>query len=431
MPIALQNLLISGVNLVDTIMVGRLGSTAIAAVGLANQVYFLMLLLLFGIGSGAAVFTAQYWGKGDVAGVRRSVGLSLAIGMVAAAFYTIAAVGFPEFVMGLYSGDRDVVAAGAPYLRAVGISYIPTAITFIFSLALRSVERVKLPLAATVMSLGVNVGLNYALIFGKWGFPELGVLGAGIATTVARSLEMIVVLGGTYLRRYAPAGSPREFLASDWPFVRRFAIVALPVVVNEVAWSLGMTVHSAIFARVSTEAAAAYNILQTVLQVANVVFIGTANAAAVMIGKKIGEGELATSREWAGRFARMAPLLGVGMSLLLVPARFALGFLFDVDPGTLDQARAMLLVLACFFPAKVFNLHFVVGIGRAGGDTRFGMFFDIFGVWMIGVPAAAAAAFWLGLPPWAIYAGALSEELAKSFLGAARLKSGKWLRSVA
>jgi putative MATE family efflux protein len=429
-PIGLQNLIVSGVNLVDTIMVGRLGSSAIAAVGLANQIYFLLLLFLFGIGSGASIFSAQYWGKGDIAGLRRTVGLSLLAGLVVGAAYTAAAVGFPEFVLGLYTEDPAVIRAGAPYLRSVGCSYLAVAVTFVFSLALRSVERVRLPLAGTLAALTVNVALNYALIFGKWGFPELGILGAGIATSVARWLEVFIIVGGSYAARYAPAGRLREFVSFGSSFVRQFVVITSPVVANEVVWSLGMTVYSGIFARVSTGSVAAYNILQTVVQLLNVLIMGTSNAAAVMIGKKIGSGDLDLARRWARHFALMAPILGGAAAIFAVLAVPLLPFVFSVEAGVLAEAGAMLVVFACFLPAKSYNLHFIVGIDRAGGDTRFGLFFDVFGVWGIGVPAALLGAFVFKVPAWGVYLLATSEELAKIFLAAGRLKSGKWLRSL-
>lgn len=430
-PIALQNLVISLVNLVDTVMVGRLGAPAIAAVGLGNQVYFLLLLLLFGIGSGSSIFTAQYWGSGDLAGIRRTTGLSLAIGQVAAAAYAVAAIAFPGQVLGLFTADPEVVALGIPYLRSVGFSYAATAASFSFSLSLRSVERVRLPLAATVVSLLINVVLNYCLIFGEFGFPELGVLGAGIATTVARWVELAIIMIPSYAKGYPPAGKLSELLDFHAPFLARYVKIAAPVVVNEMVWSLGMTFYQGIFARVSTQAAAAYNILLAVNQIAMVAFMGTANGGAVLIGKKIGEGDFDTVYDWADRFALTAPLLGLVVSAALVPTRLLLPFLFSVDPGTLAAASGMLLVLAVAFPAKIFNLHFIVGIGRAGGDTRFGMIFDLAGVWGIGVPLAALGAFVLRLEPWAVYSMAVSEELVKSLAGMWRLRSRKWLRRVA
>ncbi|MBN2875980.1 MAG: MATE family efflux transporter [Spirochaetales bacterium] len=429
-PIALQNLILSSVNMLDTIMVGRLGAAELAAVGLGNQIWFLLILMLFGISSGAGVFTAQYWGKRDLAGIRRTTGLSMALGLSAAFVFMTAALVVPGFLLGLYSRDAEVIAIGADYLRLVAPSYPFAAASFVFSMALRGVERVKMPLVATVISLTINVILNYALIFGKLGIPAMGVRGAAIATVIARVIEAIIVFSAAYLKRMPPAGSLAEFTSWSGGFLPRFTRIVAPVVLNEVTWSLGITTYNAILARVGTEAIAAFNVASTVSQLASVLFMGTANAAAVMLGKRIGEGDRETAYAWARRFAVLAPSIGIVISALLIPVSSLLPWLFSLGEEPLRQARLMVVVLAFSFPFKVFNLHIVVGVCRSGGDTRFGAFFDIFGVWGLGVPMALIGAFVLHAEPWIVFAMLNFEELAKSILGFWRLSTGKWLNDI-
>lgn len=429
-PIALQNLVASSVNMLDTIMVGRLGAVELAAVGLGNQIFFLLLLLLFGIGSGSGVFTAQYWGARDQAGIRRTTGLALALGLSASLVFTAASLAAPRAILGLYSRDPAVLDAGASYLRIVAWSYPALSASFIFSMALRGVERVRLPLAATIISLSANAFLNWVLIFGTLGFPALGVRGAAIATIVSRWLEAGIVLAVTYSKKYPPAGSFREL--TDWtrPYVSRFAGIVLPVVFNEAAWSLGITFYNGIFARMSTESIAAFNIQSTISQLSMVLFMGTANASAVMLGKRIGEGNREGAYDWAGRFAALGPVLGAAIGILLLPTVRALPLLFRLEPEVLRQAGAMVYCLAAVFPVKVFNLHIVVGVCRSGGDTRFAAFFDIFGVWLVGVPLAALGAFAWHLEPWVVFLLLCMDEAAKFGLGLWRLQSRKWLRNV-
>ncbi len=429
-PIALQNLVASSVNMLDTIMVGRLGAAELAAVGLGNQVYFLLLILIFGIGSGSGVFTAQYWGKKDLAGIRRTVGMALSLGLGSALVFLALSAGAPRFILGLYSKDPAVLDLGASYLRTAAWSFPALALSFVLSMALRGVEKVRLPLAATVVSLAANLVLNWILIFGNLGFPALGVRGAAIATVVSRWLEAIIVLFVAYGRRYPPAGTLREL--TDWSagFVSRFTGIAAPVVLNESMWALGVTFYNGIFARMSTGAIAAFNIQNTFFQLAMVLFMGTANASAVMIGKRIGEGNREGAYDWAGRFAVLAPALGMAVSVLLVPSVLTLPHLFRMEPEVLRQARAMLFGLALFFPAKVFNLHVVIGICRSGGDTKFAAFYDIFGVWGVGVPLAALGAFVWKLEPWVVFLLLNLDEAAKLGLGLWRLGTRKWLRDV-
>ncbi len=429
-PIALQNLVASSVNMLDTIMVGRLGAAELAAVGLGNQVWFLLLLMVFGISTGSGVFTAQYWGKKDIAGIRRTTGMGLAMGLAAALGFMFVSMAMPKTILGLYSRDPAVLELGARYLRLVAPSYPLAAAAFVFSIALRGVERVRLPLVSTVISLSINVVLNYLLIFGAFGFPRLGVAGAAIATVASRSVEALIVIAGAYLTKAPPAGTLAQLCSWGGGFFPRFLNIASPVIVNEVAWSLGITTYNAIFARVGTEAIAAYNVTSTVSQLSMVLFMGSANAAAVMIGARIGEGARDTAFSWAKRFAILSPLLGLAVGALLVPAAFLLPLIFSLDREPLRQAMMMVWALAAIFPFKVFNLHVIVGICRSGGDTRFGAFFDIFGVWILGVPLAALGAFVFKAEPWVIFALLCMEEVVKSGLGVWRMVTRRWLNDV-
>lgn len=431
LPIALQNLVSSAVNMLDTVMVGRLGEAPLAAVGLGNQVFFLLVLFVFGITSGSGVFTAQYWGAKDVAGIRRTVGLSMSLAVACAALFSLAGIAFPAGVIGLYSRDPEVIRLGADYLRVAAIGYLPTAASFSLSLSMRSVEKVRLPLAGTVVSLGLNAFLNWVLIFGKFSFPAMGVVGAAWATVISRVVELAILWSVSYARRYPTAGTVRELFAWERLWVSRFMTITLPVIANEVTWSLGITTYNAVFARAGTPHIAAYNVANTVSQLAMVLFLGTANAAAVMIGKKIGEGRKDTAEAWAKRFAFIAPAVGLAVGLSLIPVRLALPWLFKLDSATLYQVSAMLLVLAIAFPFKVFNLHIIVGICRSGGDTKFGFWYDLGGIWGIGVPLAVLGAFVFHLPAWGIFLMTMTEELAKSGFGLWRLLSRKWIHSVA
>ena len=429
-PIALQNLVSASANMLSAIMVGRLGAVSLAAVGLGNEIYFLLFLLLFGISTGGGVFTAQFWGKGDLQGVRRTVGLSLALGLASALLFAAAAAAAPAFLLRLYTADPEVIALGARFLRISSLSFVPVALSAVLGLSMRSVEKVRLPLVATAVSLALNLLLAWALIFGRLGLPALGVDGAAWAAVAARALEAAILAIGAWTRRYPIAGSIREL--TDWSrvWVLRFLGVASPVILNEVTWSLGITAYSAFFARSGTEAVAAYNVTRSVSQMAMVVFFGTGNAAAVMIGKKIGEGNLEAAYSYARRFSVIAPILGVAVAAVILPFRAALPWLYRLDAAVLSQAGAMLLVLAATYPFKVFNFHLIVGICRAGGDTRFGMYYDLFGVWGVGLPLAAAAAFLWGLPAWAIYLMTTLDDVAKASVGVWRLMSRKWLRDV-
>lgn len=430
LPIALQNFVSSAVNMLDTVMVGQLGEAALAAVGLGNQIFFLLVLLVFGITSGGGVFTAQYWGARDVPGIRRTVGLSLSLAVAISTIFTALSIIFPAGLIGIYSKDPEVIELGAKYLRVASLSFIPSAAAFSLGLSMRSVEKVRLPLVGTIVSLSINAFLNWVFIFGKFGFPAMGVVGAAWATVIARVIELGILWIVARSKKYVIFGHLREM--RDWSrlWLSRFASITAPVIANEVAWSLGITTYNAVFARAGTAHLAAYNVANTVSQLAMVLFLGTANAAAVMIGKKIGEGREDLARSWASRFAFLSPIIGLGVGLLIIPVRQIVPFLFRLDVDTLGQVSAMLMVLAAVFPFRVFNLHVIVGICRSGGDTVFGLFYDLIGLWAVGVPLAAFGAFVLHMPAWGIFLMTMVEEVLKTGFGLWRFLSGKWLKKV-
>jgi len=430
LPIMLQNLLSSFVNLIDTVMIGQLGTVEIAGVGLGNQVFFLLNMILFGVCSGGGVFTAQFWGKKDIHGIRKTTGLCLTIVILVAAIFTAACISIPARIIGVYSTDPAVIAAGSEYLRAVAPCFIPFAITFVFTLVMRTIQKVKLSMATTFIALGTNVLFNWFLIFGIGPFPRLGVTGAAIATVIARVLETVILVSVSYGRKYALAGSLKELFGFDREMTKRYFLIAMPVIVNELIWSFGITAQNAIFARTHTDAIAAFNIVNTLSNLTWAIFIGLGNGCSVLIGNKIGAGEELAARSYASRITRFGPLLAAGVAIFLLPLSRLLPFIFNVDESVFRIIFAMILILAISYPFRAFNMSMIIGVCRAGGDTVFSVFYDVFFMWGFALPLAAVASFVFHAPAWAIYLCLCTEDPLKMILGIWRLKSGKWLRNV-
>lgn len=430
LPIILQNLMQSLVNMLDTIMVGQLGSVAIAAVGLGNQIFFLLNMILFGISSGAAIFVAQYWGKKDIPGVRRTLGLSLTLATVVATLFMLAAVIAPFFLIGLYSNDPLVIQEGGKYLRLVALSYPITAIGFVYAQAFRSTEHVRLPMVATLISLTANAILNYLLIFGIGFFPAMGVQGAAVATVVSRSIELIILVGIGYKKKYEAAANFKEIISFDMGFAGRYIRIALPVIFNETFWGLGITLQNSIFAHAGTDAISAFNICSTISQLTWIFFIGTGSAAAIIIGKQIGAGQRELAIKSANTFSWFMPVLAAVVSIALIPLSKMLPIFFDVEEEILQQARMMLMVLMVSYPFKSFNMCIIVGVCRSGGDTVFAAIMDVLTLWVVALPIGYITALVLGLEPWMVYAFILAEEPIKTIMGFIRLRSKKWLHDV-
>jgi Na+-driven multidrug efflux pump len=241
---------------------------------------------------------------------------------------------------------------------------------------------------------------------------------------------MTILILTCYGKKYPLAGTLRELFSFDAVFVKRFFVIAAPVILNEFLWSLGITMQNVIFARTGTDAIAAFNITGTVASLAWVVFIGLGNGASVLIGKRIGEGNEIAARDYARRITRFSPLVAAVVALFLVPASFLLPFFFDLEPAVFAIIRSMFIMLSLLYPIRAFNMSMVIGVCRAGGDTRFSVFFDVFFMWTLALPLAAFASFVLGAPVWVIYLCVAADEPFKAALGWWRLKSGRWLHNV-
>jgi len=425
-PISLQALLQNFVNMLDTIMIGRLGSVEIAAVGLGNQIFFILNMILFGITSGGGVFIAQFWGKKDLAGIRKSLGLMTLIAFVVSFIFTIVCLLIPNQLIRLYSPDPQVIQVGGSYLRFVCLSYVPTAISFSITLALRSTERVKLPLVCTSISLFTNLIANYLLIF----VAGLGVKGAAIATVISRIIELVILATWSYSHKYEICGKLKELLGFNRYFIVKFLKIAFPVIINETFWGLGTSVYNAIFAHAGTNAFTAYSITGTISQLTWVFCMGFGNGIGVLIGKRIGEKKIDEAKTYAKRSMWFMPLIGAFVGVFLVPLSKLLPIFFNVDQEIIKTATAILMILIFVYPFNSFCMNWIVGVCRAGGDTVFSAVAEIIVLWCVAIPLGYVAAFVLHLPAPMIYLFFCSESIVKAIIGAIRVLSGKWLHEV-
>lgn len=437
-PIILQNLMQTFVNMLDTIMVGQLGAAEIASVGLGNQIFFILNMILFGISSGGSIFISQFWGKNDISGIQKTLGIMLLFSVSVASVFMLAALLAPEFLISLYSKDTAVISLGSKYLRLVAASYIFMAVSFPFQIAFRSTDHAYLPMICTVISILLNAFFNYLFIFGaEFSFfgihvrvPAMGVSGAAIGTVIARTAETAVLFSYAFLKKFEIFSSLKSFVQFNRNFMLKYASIALPVIFNESLWGLGITFQNSIFAHAGTNAIAAFNITGTISQLTWVFFIGVGNAAGIILGKKIGAGNFEETKLYAYRFAWFLPACAIFFGLLLYPLSLLLPYLFKVGAETLFQAKCMLLELICFYPFNAFCMFFIVGFCRAGGDTKYAAFHDIFWMWCVAIPLGCAAAFAFHLEPRFIYLFLFTESILKTAAGLLRLKSGKWIKDI-
>jgi putative MATE family efflux protein len=431
-PVAFQQLISASMNMVDVLMVGQLGETSIAALGLANQVFFLLILFLFGVTSGMAIFTAQYWGKGDVGSIRLVLGISLSISLLVGAAYFLAALLAPETIMGFYTQDQEVIRLGASYLRIVAFSYLIVPLVTSYLAVLRSVTLVRLTAVVTVSALIFKTVVSYLLIFGKWGLPALGVRGAAIGTTLGWTFQLVLLFILVYALRTPLAANPLTFFRFNRAFVFRVLKTSMPAAINELFWSVGITVYTAVYAHIGTDSIAAININATFEDLFFVLFIGLGNACAVMVGNKIGAGEKEVSYEYGRRFLLLG-ILGavvVGVAVILIREPFiGLGW-YDISPTAANNLRMLMLFFSLGLWLRVHNFMLFIGALRAGGDTRFAMFMEIFSIWAVGVPMALLGGFVLHLPVYWVYLMVLAEEAVKAIVIQFRFHSRKWIHDL-
>ena len=430
LPLGLQNLIFSSINMVGVVMIGQLGETSVAAVGLAAQIFFLLQLVLFGINSGASMFTAQLWGKQDLPNIRKVLALAILLGLVAGSFFLGLARLAPQAVLGIYSKDPQVVALGSDYLRIFAWAYIFFPVTFSFAMVMRSIGDVKTPMLVSITALALNALLSYLLIFGKLGLPALGVRGVASSGLIARFLECSALLWIVYRRRSLIALRLQDLLGLDLAFAGRVFKPMLPVILNETFWSFGTTAYSVVYARIGTDAIAAMNIVSTIDNLAFVFLFGLANATAIIVGNRIGAGEEAKAFQYAVRSLVLGMLFGVLVgSQVLLWSPFILG-LYKVPPVVIDYASKVLVILASLVWLRAANSIIVVGILRSGGDARFSFFLDGMVIWVLGVPMAFFTAFVLHLPVYWVYLAIMSEEFLKWVIGLYRVFSKKWIHDL-
>ncbi len=435
-PIAVQNLLTSSFTLVDTLMVGQLGDVSLAAVGMAGQWSWLLNMLTFGICSGAAVFFSQYFGEGNKRGIIHTYGLASVSGLFFAFLFMLVGFFAPGTVIRIFNRDPAVLAAGIGYLKIAVFSYPAIMINMLINMVLRSTKRVKLPMFVSFFTTILNAFLDYGLIFGAFGLPKLGVQGAAIATVIsAWSGPVIIFVITAFLRDDIFFAPIKTIFGFDKTFITGFFKRAFPVILNETLWGLGTVAYNAIFANMGYEYSAAVSILRTFENIAFAFFAGMTNAACVVIGQDIGSGEIRRALRNSTRFMIVVPAVGILIGGAVILFQDALIGIFNmggsISDKTLQAARGIMLVYALELAIRNIPYVAIVGVFRSGGDTKKGMKYELFSLWLLSVPVTFIAAFVFKLPFTAVFACSyLCEDYLKAILCLKHFKTKTWIKPV-
>ena len=430
LPMAIQNLINVAISSTDVIMLGRYSEVALSASSLASQIQFILILLFFGIGSGATVLTAQYWGKKDTKSIEKILAIGIKIAFGLSLIFFIFAFFFSRNAMRLFTNDESTILEGIKYLKIVSFSYLTTSISIVYLVTMRSVEKVMISTITYATSFVSNFIINYLLIFGNFGFPKLGIEGAAIGTLVARLIELGIV--------FYYNSKNHHFVSIKWKYLKSldpilkkdFIKYSTPTMINELLWSGGTAAGIAILGRLGNSIVAANSITSVVRQLAMVFAFGFANTAAIMVGKEIGKKDFHTAEIYAKKlllYSFLSSLLGVALLLIIKPfiiKKFALNG--EVE----DYLNLTLNILFYYIPLQSISVVLIVGVFRAGGDTKFALVADVFPLWFGSVLISAFAAFYLNLSPKLVYILIMSDEIIKQPLIFWRYRSKKWINNV-
>lgn len=430
-PIALQNMLTASFSLVDTLMVGQLGTIALSSVGMAGQWSWLLNMMLFGICSGASVFVSQYWGNKNTDGIQRTLGITTVSCLALSLIFALIAAIFPEEVIYIFNKDPEVIKCGAEYLRIAAISYPAIALTSVFCTVLRSVERPWLPMVASGISTVTNAVMNYVLIFPA----GLGVSGAAIATCISSWLGLLIVVVVSLIQRNILIAPIRKLFDLDRAFLRELVRKAFPVVANETMWGLGTVCYNVIFSNMGYEQYAAITIVRTFENITFCFFIGLCNACCVMVGKSIGSGEIREAIRDSKRFNILMPTMSFIIGALVILLRCPLVSIFNlgqkVSAETLAIAESILILYGLWVAFRNVGYILIVGIFRSGGDTATGMKWEMPILWFFAIPVTYIAAYVLHLPFLAVYVIMyLCEDVPKIIVFTRHYILGKWIKPV-
>jgi len=430
LPIALQNLLMTSFRLIDTLMIGQLGDASIAAVGLAGQVSFFVELLCFGLASGSAVFIAQYHGAGNEDGVLRSYGATMMFAIPVGFIATMLCTLYPEAAMRLFTEDAVLIEEGARYLVYASWSFLGISLYQGMCITLRCTGQVRIPMITSIISAVANAVLNYVFIFGVGPLPAMGVAGAGLATAIT-SLMNPVLMFFISLRRRNILISPLRKIFDVKGFLGTYWKRVLPVLLNEATWSLSVVGLNMVFGRMGAENYAGLTVFRTVENIVFVFFVGICNASNILVGMKIGAGDIEEGKSYAKRFLLLAPLMGVVLGALLIPLRAPVLSLFDISPAAHYTAMMLLLFYAIDIGLRNIPYFLVVGIFRAGGDTRIGLIVDIVTMYGLVLPLVALCGLVWKLPFLLTYIIMLAaDDFSKMLLYIPRFISMKWIQPV-
>lgn len=428
--LALQNLIAFSVNLADNIMLGAYSELSLSGAAVSNQVQFLLQMMMMGTGSGMVVIAAQYWGKRQLEPIKRVFAVALWVALIVSSILTAVAFFAPQALLGLLTNEAAVVAQGAVYLRILSVSYCFFAATTIMLGVMRSVETVKIGFWMSLSTLFVNVSLNYILIYGKFGMPEMGIRGAALATTISRILEFLIVLTYTGWIDKKLKLRLADVFGVQVGYVRDFFKTGMPTMLSSTSWGIAMGIQGAILGRLGATTIAANSIAAALFQVMIVLASGSASSSSVIIGKTVGSGDIERVRQYTKTLQMLFLGIGVLTGTGLLLSKNAIIGLYNVAPETETLANIFITVLSVTVVGTAYQMPGLTGIVSGGGDTKFVLFNDLIFMWGIVLPISALSAFVFGFPVPVTFICLKSDQIIKCAVAVVKINRFRWIKKL-
>ena len=428
-PIIIQNLLSAAVNSSDVIMLNYVGQSAISAVSLAANYSNILFMVYYGLGTGASLLCAQYFGKKNMQAIHAVEGIALRFSLAISALVALAAFTIPQRMLLLFTSDQELIAIGSSYIRIMGITYLCWGVTEIYLAILRSIGRVTISMALNMLAFGLNILLNAVFIFGLFGAPKLGVTGVAIATASSRLIQLIACVIVSLLSKDVKLNPIYMFIRSK-TLLNDFIHLSLPALGNDLSWSVAFSMYSVILGHLGTEAVAANSLVTVVRNVGSVFCFAIASAGTILLGRVMGQGELEKSKSYASGMLKMTVVAGaVGGVIVLAVTPFVLRFA-SLNDTAMHYLKYMLLINSYYIMGSAVNTALIAGVFRAGGDKKFGLICDTIDMWVYAVPLGFFAAFVVKLPVLWVYFLLCTDEFVKWPWVIHHYRKGEWAKNI-
>ena len=427
-PLVLQNIITLSVNLADNIMLGTYSETALAGVAAVNQIQFVYQQLIMALGDGLVMFGSQYWGRGQVQPIKKITASAMyGAAALAAVLFALASL-FPRQAVGIFTTDSGIIGEGAAYLGIIRFTYVFFAVTQLLLAAVRSTETVKIASCLSVLTFCINCGMNYMLIFGHFGAPQLGVQGAAIGTLLARMAESAALVFYIWKREQKLKLRFRDFLQFDWKLLKKYYRLTAPMLVVQGLWGVNTALQTVILGHMTAAAIAANSAASTLFLMVKSASVGAASAAAVIIGKATGTGDLAKVREYSGRLQKKFLVIGVLSGVSLYVLRIPVLGLYDLSPETMKLADTFLIILSVICVGMSYQMPTNSGIIRGGGNALFVVKMDLISIWGIVLPLSFIMAFVVKASPAVVVCCLNADQIFKCVPAYLESHYGNWVR---